>query len=72
MSIFASIGARLALASRRLRSWSWPSRLGVAGGFVVGGLLVGEHWSAAILLGGACAALMVWGDGIERRRPGRD
>ena len=68
MSIPASIGARLAHAGRRIRAWSWPSRLGMLGGGVVGELIVYECyvWSAACMW--FCLILIEWGDAIEERR----
>lgn len=68
MTIFASIGARLAHAGRRIRAWSWPSRLGMLGGVVVGELIVYECYVGAVAGAWCCWALIGWGDAIEDRR----
>lgn len=68
MSIFASIGARLALAGRRVRAWSWPTRLSFVAAGWVGLFLSSGLFSAALIAAATWYGLFYWGDAIEQRR----
>lgn len=68
MDIFASIGERLTLAGRRIRAWSWPTRLAFLMSFVASGLLSNGDFIVGMIAAALCCVLFYWGDAIEVRR----
>lgn len=68
MGIFTSISELLTIAGRRVRAWSWPTRLSFVVAGWVGLFLSSGLFFAALIAAATWYGLLYWGDAIEQRR----